>query len=70
MEKQLSFYEFTQLPQLEQYDLVFTQGEFIDTLEKADVKFSLYKLFSFYVEVVYDFTGNKIVSLTSFLKTN
>lgn len=64
---ELSFYEYTQLPVSEQYDLVFTRGEIIDSSIKNDVKFVLYRLYSFYVEVVYDATDNKIVNLSSFM---
>jgi len=70
MSDKVSFYEFSQLPQEEQYELAFTKGEFIDVSEKDNVRFALYKLYDFYVEVVYDFVNNKIVNLTSFLKSN
>lgn len=67
--KQLSFYEFTQLPKEEQYELALGEGEFIGTTEKNEVKFALYKLLNFYVEVVYDGMKNKVVSLTCFLQS-
>ena len=70
MEKELSFYEFTQLPKEEQYNLAFTLGEFINTSETGNVRFALYKLFNFYVEAVYDSKENKIITLTSFLKSD
>lgn len=50
----------------EQYELVFTEGEFIDSSIKNEVKFDLYKLYSFYVKVIYDFIDNKIVGLATF----
>ncbi|AZA53897.1 hypothetical protein EG348_13240 [Chryseobacterium sp. G0201] len=52
--KELSFYEFTQLTQREQYDLVFTKGEYIDSSVKNDVKFVLYKLYSFHLGAIYN----------------
>lgn len=67
---ELSFFEFTQLSQEAQYELAFTHGEFIDASEKDDMRFALYKLYSFYVEIVCDSTNNKIINLTSFLKSN
>jgi hypothetical protein len=67
--KQLSFYEFTQLPKEEQYELALREGEFIGTTEKNDVKFALYKFYTFYVEVAYDGIKNKVVSLTCFLQS-
>lgn len=68
--KQLSFYEFTQLKKEEQYKLTFTNGEFVGVSVKDDVKFALYKVFGFYIEVIYDSAGNEIIGLTSFLKSN
>ncbi|UMQ41652.1 hypothetical protein MKS83_19985 [Chryseobacterium sp. Y16C] len=44
MAKELSFYEFTQLPKEEQYHLAFTQGEFVDSSVKNEVKFALYMI--------------------------
>lgn len=67
MRKELSFYEFIQLLDEEQYELVFKEGEFLNSSIKSDLKFALYKLNSFFVEVVYDAEENKIVSLTSFM---
>lgn len=70
MSEKLTFYEYSQLQTDEQYDLVFRKGEFIEASEKDNVRFALYKLYGFYVEVVYDFVNNKIVSLTSFIQSN
>jgi 5-hydroxyisourate hydrolase-like protein (transthyretin family) len=67
MRKELSFYEFTQLSEEGQYELVFKEGEFLNSSTKNDLKFALYKLYSFFVEVVYDAQRNKVVSLTSFM---
>lgn len=67
MNKEYTFYEFTQLSEEQQHDLVFTKGDFINTSVKGNIKFALYKLYNFYVEVIYDSVDNKIVSLTSFL---
>jgi len=63
----MTFFEFTLLPQEEQYNLVFTEGEFIDHSMKNEIKFALYRLYSFYVEVVYNVKNNKIVNLSSFM---
>lgn len=69
MNNELSFFEFTQLPQEEQYHLAFTQGEFIGSSEKGMSKFVLYKLYNFYIEIVYDVTNNTILNLTSYLNS-
>lgn len=68
MNEELSFFEFTQLSQETQYELAFTQGEFVGVSEKKEVRFVLYKLFTFFVEIVYDSKDNKIINLTSFMK--
>lgn len=66
--RELSFFEYSQLPESKQYELVFREGEFIDSSVKNEVKFALYKLYNFYVEVIYDTKDNKILGITSFLK--
>lgn len=66
--EELSFFEFTQLLQEEQYEVAFIDGEFVCVYEKADLKIVLYKLYTFFVEVAYNSEDNKIVGLTSFLK--
>lgn len=68
MNKELSFYGYSQLSEHDQYDLIFRNGEFINSTEKDSVRFVLYKLFGFYVEVSYNISDNKIFSLKSFLK--
>ena len=65
----ISFYEFTQLSQQEQYYLVFTQGVIIGIKEVDKSKFVLYKLYNFFVEVLYNTLDNKIIGLTSFLNS-
>jgi len=65
----ISFYEFTQLSQQEQYYLVFTQGVIIGINETDKSKFILYKLYNFFVEVLYNTLDNKIIGLTSFLNS-
>lgn len=67
MDKDISFFVFTQLMQEEQYHLVFTQGEFIEALEKERLMYVQYQLYNFFVEVIYNEIENKIIGLTSFL---
>ncbi|MCD1117548.1 hypothetical protein [Chryseobacterium turcicum] len=69
MSKELSFYEFTQLPEEEQYELVFSSGEFIDSSVKGEVKYVLYKLYSFFVEVAYNSYDNKIINMSTFMNS-
>lgn len=67
MKKELSFYDYTLLSEDNQYDLLFSLGEFVDSTEKGNAKYVLYKLFSFYVEVVYDSQNNCIKQINSFI---
>lgn len=67
MKNEISFFEFTQLSDEQQYDLLFREGEFLDYSIRNDVKFALYKLYNFFVEVVYYTELNKIVSLSSYI---
>lgn len=63
----MTFFEFTGLSEHRQYDILFTLGEFIDSTEKGTDNYVLYKLFNFYVEVVYDSQTNFIKQISSFL---
>lgn len=67
MKKELSFYDYTLLSKDDQYNLVFTKGEFVGTSTGKDMKFVLYKLCSFFVEVVYNVEDNRIVNISSFM---
>lgn len=63
----LTLYEFKLLPNHDQYDLVFTKGEFITNREEGGSRFALYALYRFFVEIMYDSTNNKIVGKRSFV---
>jgi hypothetical protein len=62
----MNFYEFTLLSDVNQFDLVFKEGVFIDFRETGDRRFTLYKLYSFFVEVQYEISQNKIVGKVVF----
>lgn len=64
----LSFYEFTQLPDEQQFNLVFKEGEFIDSREIGGNRFVLYKLYGFFVELQYNISENSIVNKVAFQK--
>lgn len=49
--------------------MVFTQGEFIEALEKERLKYVQYRLYNFFVEVIYNAKDNKIIGLTSFISS-
>lgn len=62
----MKFYVFTLLSDDEQFDLLFNEGVFIDFREMGDRRFTLYKLYSFFVEVQYEISQNKIVGKVVF----
>ena len=63
----LSLYDFKLLTDHEQYDLVFSEGTFIDTLIEDNTRYALYAVDLFFVEIEYDVARNKIVGKTSFV---
>lgn len=68
MNKNLSIIDFNKLNKHEQYELVFTKGDFIDYFLKKTTRYALYSLYIFFVEIEYDVTNNKIVNLEAFDK--
>ncbi len=66
MDKKISNNTFKKLTQHEQYDLVFTRGNFVDYYLKGETRFALYSIFKFFVEVEYNVPKNKIINLITF----
>lgn len=64
----MGIYEFKILSDHDKYDKVFTQGQFVDTVSKGDIKFVLYSLWYFWVEVKYHTSSNKIIGISSFVE--
>lgn len=50
-----------------QYDIVFTQDDFIDYHLEPSKRFVLFAVYNFFVEVEYDFKGNEIIGKRSFV---
>ena len=65
---EISFYSFTPPPDEKQYELVFTDAEFINFREVGSSKFVLYRLYGFLVELAYNILQNKIVKKVVFQK--
>lgn len=63
----LSLKEYEKLSDHDKYDLVFKQGDFIDVYIKSDSRFTLYSLFTFFVEVEYQISQNKIIGIDYFI---
>jgi len=58
--------EFDKLSEHERYDIIFTQGDFIEYWIEKNQRFALYAVFMFYVEIEYDGVENKIKGIISF----
>jgi len=63
----MGIYEFNVLSEQNQYDIVFTKGTFVDSIQNGNVKFVLYSVHMFWVEIIYEESINKISGLKSFL---
>ena len=63
----MGIYEFNCLEEHDKYDKTFTTGIFVDTVFVGDIKYVLYALSKFWVEVTYDSSNNKIIGLSSFV---
>ncbi len=64
----MGIYEFNILSEHDKYDLVFTSGQFVDVVREKDVKYALYSLSYFWVEVKYHSPSNKIIGIGSFIE--
>lgn len=62
----IDLYDFLTLQDQEQYDLVFTEGVFIDYKIEGDQRFALYAIEMFFVEVEYDNLNNTIKNKLAF----
>ncbi len=62
----ISYYDFNNLPKESQYELVMAEGKLINEIFKNELKFVLYEVSSFSVEIVFNRTNNKIASLSVF----
>lgn len=62
MTPKISFYDFTVLPDAKQFELIFTEEEFIDFRDAGSSTFVLYKLYGFCVELQYDALQKHIIN--------
>lgn len=63
----MSIYHFNILSEYDNYDSIFTKGQFVDTLIEGETKNSLYSLSYFWVEVEYHVSTSKITGICSFV---
>lgn len=50
----MTLYEYKMLLEDEQYDIVFSQGKFLDIVIEGTTKYVLYAIDKFFVEVIWD----------------
>jgi hypothetical protein len=63
----ISYYEFTNLPDEMQFDMVLRQGRMINENTVSNSRYVLYELSSFSVEIIYSLSKNKISGKNIFL---
>ena len=63
----ISYYNFNNLSKESQIEIVMTEGKIINETIKSNLRFVVYELFSFSVEIVYNINNNKIAGLSAFL---
>ncbi len=64
----MTLYEFKCLAEDAQYTVTFTEGVFIEYHIEDPIRYALYAVDRFFVEVAYDSTTNSIIHLTSFIE--
>lgn len=62
----ISYYDFKNLPDHSQQELVLAEGKLISETYKNELKFMLYEISSFSVEIVYNKNNNKVAGLSVF----
>lgn len=63
----ISYYEFTNLPDEMQFDIVLSRGKMINENTVSNSRYVLYELSSFSVEIIYNLSKNKISGKNIFL---
>jgi len=62
----MTLYEFNMLNDNDQYQTVWDNGAFIDSVTSEGFKMVLYAIDKFFVEVQYDSESNRIIGLKTF----
>ncbi len=63
----MGIYEFNILPLEDRYSMTYNEGQFVDTVTEGSIKYVLYSLFYFWVEIQYDSLNNKTIDIASFV---
>jgi len=64
--ERFTFYEYTSLSDHDQYNLLFTVGDFLDVKIVGNNRYVLYRVYNFYVELTYDTENNTILDKVVF----
>jgi hypothetical protein len=62
----MKLYDYIILPDEEQFNAVWNNGNHIDTFIDANIKINLYAINDFFVEIYYDAALNKIIDKKHF----
>ncbi|MCI3937143.1 hypothetical protein MQX03_08020 [Chryseobacterium aahli] len=57
----ISYYDFTNLPDKTQFDMVLSKGKIISENTLSNTKYMLYEFSSFTVEIIYSLPKNSIL---------
>lgn len=63
----MGIHDFNILSEHDKYNAVFTNGQFVHTVTEGSIKYALYSLSYFWVEVEYNTATNKIKGICSFV---
>lgn len=63
----MGIYDFNILTEHDKYDVVFNEGQFVDVVKDGKIKYVLYSLSYFWVEIEYLVSSNKLVNISSFV---
>ena len=63
----ITLYEFLALPDREQYDIIFTTGDYLEIRIEESRRFVLYAVDRFFVDVEYDSKENKVINKRAFV---
>jgi len=66
----MTLYEFKSLSEQKKYDITFKQGVFLDYHLAGNIRYALYAIDKFFVEVEYKVDENKIINLVGFIEGN
>ncbi len=64
--ERFNLYEYTSLCDDDQYNLLFTVGDFADVKIVGNKRYVLYRVYNFYVKLTYDTENNTILDKVVF----